>query len=209
MKQNNVDLMQMARESLRGKWGLAIVTFLIYNLILGAFNGLDNRASVLTLLIAGPLMLGAATFSLALARGKEAKLEQLFDGFKTYGLALGTHLLMVVYILLWTLLLVVPGIVAAISYAMSMYILADDKTLQPQAVLDKSKQMMDGHKWQFFYLGLRFLLLALLCVLTLGIGFLWLIPYANVTGAKFYDAIKDQAQPFAIPENPKPELGIE
>jgi uncharacterized membrane protein len=196
MKYNNVTLMRMAKESLNGKWGLAIGTFLVYNLITGAFSAMDNRASVLSLLIAGPMMLGAATFSLSVSRGKEAKLEQLFEGFKYYGLAFVTNLLMGLYIFLWSLLLIVPGIIAALSYAMAFYILADDKTLKPQEILDRSKQMMDGHKLQLFYLCLRFFLLALLCILTLGIGFLWLIPYANITMAKFYDDVRLTTQPL-------------
>jgi uncharacterized membrane protein len=73
---------------------------------------------------------------------------------------------------------------------MTFYILADDPLLKPQEVLQKSKAMMDGYKLELFYLWLRFFLLALLCILTLGIGFLWLIPYVHVTMAKFYDDIK-------------------
>jgi uncharacterized membrane protein len=62
--------------------------------------------------------------------------------------------------------------------------------MKPQDALKKSKSMMDGHKLKLFYLCLRFFLLALLCILTLGIGFFWLIPYGHVTMAKFYDDIK-------------------
>jgi uncharacterized membrane protein len=195
MKKDNSTFLQNAKASLTGKWGLAIGTFVIYSLLMGAINALDNRAGIFSLLIAGPLSLGAATFSLSIARGTEARLEQLFEGFKYYGLALVAHLLMVLYIVLWSLLLIVPGIIAALSYSMTFYILADDKTLKAQEALDKSKQMMDGHKTQLFYLCLRFFLLALLCILTLGIGFLWLIPFANVTMAKFYDEVRLNTQP--------------
>ena len=61
--------------------------------------------------------------------------------------------------------------------------------------IDKSKAMMKGYKLKFFYLQLRFLGWALLCILTLGIGFLWLIPYAYVSMAHFYDDIKDNLLP--------------
>jgi uncharacterized membrane protein len=73
---------------------------------------------------------------------------------------------------------------------MTFYILADDPGIKPQDALKKSKSMMDGYKLKLFYLCLRFFLLALLCILTLGIGFLWLIPYVHVTMAKFYDDIR-------------------
>jgi uncharacterized membrane protein len=96
---------------------------------------------------------------------------------------------MLLYIFLWSLLLVIPGIIAALSYSMTFYIIADDPSIKPQDALKKSKAMMNGYKEKLFYLYLRFILLAMLCILTLGIGFLWLIPYIHITMAKFYDDI--------------------
>lgn len=191
METPNTILMQDARQALRGKWGLAIGTFLIYSLIVSSFGALQ-KFGLLSLLIAGPMALGAAFFSLALSRNEDARLEQIFDGFRLYSKALVTHLLMLLYVVLWLLLLIVPGIIAALSYSMSFYILADNPSMTPQQVLYNSKNMMDGYKAKLFGLCMRFLLLALLCVLTLGIGFLWLIPYANITMAKFYGDIKNR-----------------
>lgn len=191
METENIVLMKMAREALKEKWGLAIGTFLVYTLILSAF-GATQKTGIISLLIAGPMMLGAVTFALSISRGKEARLEQIFEGFRFFSKALVTYLLMLLFVVLWMLLLIIPGIIAALSYSMAFYILADDKSLKPMEVLDRSKKMMDGYKWKLFYLCLRFFLLALLCILTLGIGFLWLIPYANITMAEFYDDIKDK-----------------
>lgn len=190
MKTENVVLMRMAKESLKGKWGLAVGTYFVYLVILGAIQMIPKAGPIISLLITGPMVLGIATFSLSLSRNQEAKLEQIFTGFKVYGRALGTYLLMVLFILLWMLLLIIPGIIAALSYSMTFYILSDDNTIDANAAIDKSKKMMDGYKWKYFCLILRFLGWALLCVLTLGIGFLWLIPYIQVTMAKFYDDIK-------------------
>lgn len=81
MATNNPALMKMARERLKGNWGLAIGTFLVYTLLTGAAGAFDYAFSIITLLIGGPLSLGAAVFSLSIARNKEARLEQLFDGF--------------------------------------------------------------------------------------------------------------------------------
>jgi uncharacterized membrane protein len=190
MSTPNVQLMRLAQDSLKGKWGLAIGTFLVYTLILAAVGSRNEPINLLSLLIAGPFLLGAAIFSLNLSRGKEARLEQIFDGFRYFSNALVTYLLMVLFVVLWTLLLIVPGIIAALSYAMTFYILADEPSIKPKAALDKSRSMMYGHKAKLFYLCLRFFLLALLCVLTLGIGFLWLIPFVNITMSKFYDDIR-------------------
>jgi uncharacterized membrane protein len=89
------------------------------------------------------------------------------------------------------LLLIIPGIIAAISYSMTFYILADDNSLTAMEAIDKSKAMMEGYKLKYFYLSLRFLGWALLAILTFGIGFLWLAPYMMVASAKFYDDIKN------------------
>jgi len=195
MNTENITLMRASRDALKGKWGVAILTFFIYTLLTttpgssrshGTFFTLS---SILTLILAGPLSLGAAIFSLSISRGKEAILEQLFQGFNNFSTAFITYLLVLLYVILWTLLLIVPGIIAALSYSMTFYILADEPLIKPQDALKKSKSMMNGFKLKLFYLCLRFFLLALLCILTLGIGFLWLIPYVHVTMAKFYDDI--------------------
>ena len=186
MKTDNVTLMRMAQKSLRGKWGLAIGTFLVYTLLTSGF-GVARQTGIISLLVGGPFALGAATFSLSISRGKEARLEQIFNGFRYFSTALVTYLLMLLYVVVGLLLLIVPGIVMALRYSMTFYILADNPSLTPRAALAQSQQITEGSKWKLFYLCMRFLGLALLCVLTLGIGFLWLIPYVNVTMAEFYE----------------------
>ncbi len=194
----NVALMQKAKESLRGNWGVAIGTFLVYGLVIGVPAGILNvglfegSGNIITLFIASPLALGIAIFSLALARNQEATFGQLFEGFQHYTKALITYLLVVIFVFLWTLLLIVPGIIASIAYSMTFYILADDKEIKPMEAIRKSKEMMYGYKWKLFRLSLRFILLSLLCILTLGIGFLWLMPYMYVTLAHFYEDVKNK-----------------
>lgn len=190
MKTENVVLMQMARESLKGKWGLAIGTFVVYMLIAVGIQIIPIAGPIASLIISGPLTLGLAVFSLSISRNQEAKLEQIFQGFNYFGNLLSTYLLMILFILLWTLLLIIPGIIAAISYSMTFYILAEDNSIGAMDAIDKSKKMMDGYKWKYFCLLLRFTAWALLCILTLGIGFLWLMPYLQVSMAKFYDDVK-------------------
>jgi uncharacterized membrane protein len=180
MKTENVVLMQMARESLKGKWGLAIKTFVVYFLIFFILQFIPIIGPIASLIISGPFTLGLAIFSLSISRNQDAKLEQIFLGFNNFGTALGAYLLRILFTLLWMLLLIIPGIIAAISYSMTFYILADDNSIGAMDAIDKSKKIMYGYKWKYFCLQLRFLGLALLCILTLGIGFLWLIPYINV-----------------------------
>ena len=194
MNTTNLVLMKMARESLKDKWGIAIATFLIYALIIGIVQGSAETypfVNLILLLISGPLSLGITKFTINISRNQEARIEQLFDGFSNFGTSTGAYLLTVLFTLLWTLLLIIPGIIAALSYSMTFYIIADDDSIGAMDAIDKSKKMMYGHKWKYFRLLLRIVGLSLLCILTLGIGFLWLLPYAQVSTAKFYEDIKE------------------
>ena len=193
MKTENLVLMQMARKSLKDKWGLAIGTFVVYMLIIGAIQTTTEffpLVGLLLLAISGPMVLGIAIFSINISRNQDARLEQIFQGFNNFNTSLGAYLLMLLFTFLWTLLLIIPGIIAVLSYSMTFYILADDNSIGAMEAIDKSKKMMDGYKWKYFCLGLRFIGWSLLCILTLGIGFLWLLPYMQVSMVKFYDDIK-------------------
>lgn len=194
MKTENLVLMQMARKSLKDKWGLAIGTFVVYMLIIGAIQTTTEffpLVGLLLLAISGPMALGIAIFSINISRNQDARLEQIFQGFNNFNTSLGAYLLMLLFTFLWTLLLIIPGIIAVLSYSMTFYILADDNSIGAMEAIDKSKKMMDGYKWKYFCLGLRFIGWSLLCILTLGIGFLWLLPYMQVSVVKFYDDIKE------------------
>ena len=91
-----------------------------------------------------------------IARNKDAKIEQLFEGFRNFGTSILAYVLMVLFIILWTILLIIPGIIAAISYSMTFFIIAEDETICAYEALKKSKEMMNGHKWKFFCLGFSF-----------------------------------------------------
>lgn len=190
MSTKNAQLMTMARESLRGKWGLAIGTCFIYGLVISV----SGVAFIAPLIIGGPMMLGLAMFSLSLSRTNDPDLEILFKGFKNFGTALGAYLLMMLFIFLWSLLLIIPGIIAAIGYSMTFFILADEPELGASDALAKSKRMMRGYKWKYFCLNLRFIGWSILCVISLGIGFLWLVPYMQISYAKFYEDVKTEYQ---------------
>jgi uncharacterized membrane protein len=190
MKENS-ELRAMSIEALKDRWGLAIGGFLIYNIMLILLQNIPIAGSLASLIIGGPFLLGVTFFSLNLARKQDTRVEVLFEGFKDFGRALGTYLLMILYIILWTLLLVIPGIIKAISYSQTFYILAEDKSIGAEEAIKKSLTMMDGYKMKYFVLGLSFIGWILLSILTLGIGFLWLIPYMQVTFANFHIELKE------------------
>ncbi|WP_348635960.1 DUF975 family protein [Lactobacillus sp. ESL0684] len=100
------------------------------------------------------------------------------------------YLLSYIFQWLWTLLLVIPGLVKSYSYAMTPYIVNDlvasGQEVGPTTGISASRELMDGHKWELFVLDLSFIGWDILAVLTLGIGFIWLIPYEQTTKANFY-----------------------
>jgi uncharacterized membrane protein len=200
MQTANSVLMKMARESLKGKWGKAIGVSLLFMVISFVVGIIPVLGSIAGWIITGPLILGLVMFFLSLSRGQEADTGQIFHGFDHFGKSLGAYLLMMLFIFLWMLLLIIPGIIAAFSYSMTFYILADDPSLRVIDVLKKSKAMMYGYKLKLFGLHLRFLGWGLLCILTLGIGFIWLFPYIQMATVKFYEDIKDK--PIARPVSP-------
>jgi len=184
-------LMEQARDSLKGKWGLAVGTNLVLILI-SLFGGIPFIGWIIGLIIAGPFALGWMMFVLNVSRKKEAKLSNLFQGFDDFGRAFCAYLFQLIFVLLWLLLLIVPGIIAAISYSQTYFILADNKAMGSLDAITKSKEMMKGNKWKYFCLQLRFLGWALLCIFSLGIGLLWLSPYVSVSCAKFYEDIREK-----------------
>ena len=123
-----------------------------------------------------------------------AELEQysLNAGFQEYSRILTTKLLQAVYTFLWSLLLLIPGIIKHYSYAMTDYILKDEPELCNNAAIERSMAMMEGNKMKLFLLDLSFIGWAILCLFTFGIGFFVLQPYVQVSHAAFYEDLKAQ-----------------
>ncbi len=188
-----------ARDSLRGNWGLAIGGVVIYMLVSFAVGVIPILGAIVSLLLAGAMSIGLAGFALALARKAPTKISDIFAGFDRFGVGLGAYFFQGLFIVLWSLLLIVPGIIAALSYAMTYYVICEDQHIGPLEAIAKSKNLMRGHKWELFCLGFRFFGWILLCVLSLGLGFLWLIPYILVTMAHFYDDIKQTTTESTAP----------
>lgn len=101
----------------------------------------------------------------------------------------GAMLLVALFKFLWTLLFVVPGIVKSYAYALTPYILDDNPQAGPNEARLLSIRMMRGHKWKLFVMDLSFIGWALLCILSLFIGFIWLTPYYRTSRAAFYQEV--------------------
>ena len=169
-------------------WGEGITpglrTFLVGGavyLILAAI-----AVGVLYFVLGSVVKVGYARFNLDLTAGETPSFETLFSYFPHWKTVAAAQLLQTVYIFLWTLLLVIPGIVAGYSYAMTGYILAEHPELSASEAIAQSKAMMEGNRWRLFCLQFSFIGWDILCALTLGIGNLALRPYRHAAEAAFY-----------------------
>lgn len=183
--QSNNEIQNAAWKSLKGNWALAVCVYLIWCFCMG-IQLIPKIGVLFVLLISGPLQLGMTYFFVSLAKGEQTKVEILLDGFKNFLKALGAFLLINILILLWMLLLIVPGIIAAYAYSMTFYILAENPQIGVMSALRKSREMMKGKKAKLFYLHCRFWAWILLGFVTLGIAFLWVTPYMLTANAHFY-----------------------
>lgn len=187
----NSELRAVSRTTLSGNWMMAALATLVYLLIAGGVSSIPVAGSVLAIIITYPLAYGFAILFLDLFReGKPIDIGKLFDGFKDFGRVWGTLILVAIYTILWTCLLIIPGIVKSYSYALTPFILKDEPELKYNAAIEKSMRMMDGYKMKLFLLDLSFIGWMILSILTLGIGLLFLQPYMNTARAAFYEDLK-------------------
>lgn len=142
---------------------------------------------------------GYSRFNLELVDHNDAGFEHLFNYFPYWANAVCTRLLKGLYVFLWSLLLIVPGIIASYSYAMTEYILAENPEMTASEVIAASKEMMEGNKWRLFCLQISFIGWSILCAFTMGIGNLWLNPYKNAATAAFYREISGTWQTTFTP----------
>ncbi len=230
-----VDFRYIAREALRGKWGIAVLAGLIASLlgglgsdgpevklnidmseranvsfeyagqtILSTSGGINDQLSAVLIgsaiyiaiaaillaavyfVLGSVIEVGYARFNLELVDRTEGKLESLFTCFGNWKTTAATRFLKTLYTFLWSLLFIIPGIIASYSYAMTGYILADHPELTASEAIERSKEMMSGNRFRLFCLHFSFIGWAILCAFTMGIGNLWLNPYKQATVAAFY-----------------------
>lgn len=184
-----------AKDQLRGYWGNAICAFLVMNIAMGVLGGLLGFIPIIgfvgAIAVSGAGTLGIVIFSLEFANGNKPTLEIIFEGFNNFLKACSLQLLMSLYVFLWSLLLVIPGIIKAIGYSMAFYILAENPEMPITEALAKSQEITRGYKLDLFVVELSFLGWSILCIFTCGIGYLWLVPYMQVTMANIYNQIKE------------------
>lgn len=196
------DIRKEAREKLEGNWGDAVVFTLVYLVIAAVVSSAIQYGGILmvneafgsagsligTILIL-PMGFAFSVGFLGLYRGMKLSVSDLFGQYNKR--VFFTELLKFVYIALWSLLLIVPGIIKTYSYAMTEFLMMDNPELEKNAAIEESMRMMQGHKMRLFLLDLSFIGWMILCVLTFGLGALLLEPYMETARAVFYEELKN------------------
>ena len=178
-------IVSAARNQLNNIWFIAVLTMLVANIIISVVS-----LSTVGIIVLGHFSVGLAMWSLDVAQGNEPRLERIFDGFKSFVNPLVAYILMSVLIGAGIVFLIIPGIIIALGLSQTFFIIAEDPETDGIKALQQSWNIMKGYKTAYLMLCLRYFLLSILCVLTLGFGFLFLAPYVQVTNANFYLKIR-------------------
>lgn len=187
----NYELRRISRAQLKGNWGTAILLYLILFIISIVVIIIPIIGWIAGFIIAGSLMLGLTTCFLRLVREESLRFEDLFNSFSNFKTSFLAYLLILVFTLLWTLVFLIPGFIAILRYSMTFYILHDNPEMGTLEAIRASKKMMAGYKLKLFFLYFSFHGWAILCSITLGIGYLWLTPYMQTAMTNFYQNLKD------------------
>lgn len=188
----NKELRAQALASLKGNWGPAVLLTLIFLAISGVSSFVPGLSLIVSFLVGLPLTVGIYEAFRRLVLGEKVQLiEYSFNlSFNNWKHNVLVMLLMTIYTMLWSLLLIVPGIIKSLSYALTPYIVAEQPELSANESIELSMKMMDGHKMDLFLIWLGFLGLVVLSIFTFCIGYLWLVPYFYAKLAAFYEDVK-------------------
>ena len=195
----NQDYKNRALASLEGKWTEGAIATLIVFVITGgigsivaspmdelagsAFNGLWS-------LLCLPMGWGLTVYFLNLIRNADINYGRLFDGYKDFVRIFFTLLLAGLAVSISCLFFIIPGIIVGLMLSQTSFIMKDDPQIGFVDAMKESSNLMKGHKMELFWLTLSFFGWFILACLTLGLGFLLLVPYWYTTLAHFYEDLK-------------------
>lgn len=208
----NQDYKNAALAALKGNWAPSVLATIIFLVIALAVSGgqaffkdpastsfaiATGSGSLLMILVLIPLEIGYYyAFVKLLAEGDSDVLRNMFSiGFSGWGHKVWTMVLYGLAILAGTILFVIPGIILAFAYSMVPYLLVKHPELSATETLRASRLMMRGHKFDYFYLSLSFIGWIMLGLLSLGIGYFWIIPYMQTSIAGFWNDVYSQTHP--------------
>lgn len=188
---------ELVKENFKDFWKgyliVLLITFLcsfVIELLFDRGSMIYNCLTLVASFFTSTLTVGFYLYILKMVRKEEYEKEDLFKYVKDVLPIVAISILTMVFVLLWSILLIIPGVIAAIGYSMVLYIYADNPELTPMEYLEQSKKMMQGYRWDYFVFVLSFIGWILLCGLTLGIALIWVVPYVSFAETIYYDELK-------------------
>lgn len=213
---DRVGLKSEAKDAIKGNIFPLLFANLIVMIITGAslpVNSIPFLGQIVSIAVM-VVYFGLALFYLNYIDKGTTDYMDLFYSFKvkdlnTYFKHLGTLVIKFLLIILWTLLFIVPGIIKAIAYSQVNYIRAEKSDQDMMDCLKESEELMDGHKMEYFILQLSFIGWWMLGALTLGILYIYVIPYYTATMTLYYRKLRpavDEVKSQATPLDKEPEI---
>ena len=182
---NRLALKTAAKSQIKGNIGKLFLCSLVAGLVVVV-------SSIVSWLIAPAIAIGMTMIYLAVIAGNKPDVGDVFNGFSLFGKAWWLAFITGFFTMLWSCLFLIPGLIKRISYSMAPYILAENPTMTAREALRESKRITNGSKMDLFVLELSFFGWALLCVITLGIAFIYVGPYMSAAMANAYQSIKEK-----------------
>jgi len=192
---DRVQIKELAKRQINGQLGI----FLLIYLIIYGISFLTSSLSPVVVYILGIILeISLCSIYLKLADGIEPKVMDLFEIFKNGKLCLNgilLYVLITVFTFLWSILLIVPGIIKFFSYSMAPLILVENEYyMTPMDAIRESQRIMNGHKMELFVLTLSFIGWIFLAAFTCGVLVIYIEPYMNMSLINFYNSIKDKPE---------------
>ena len=188
-----------AKEKINGKlwdvWKPALIIGFISMIISTIAVAIFGQESVTGQLVTSlfsllliPAEVGYISYMLKLVRGQDYDISELKVFYSKITVLIVINILMLIFVMLGIIALIIPGIILSFAYAMTFYIFVDNPELGAKEYLDKSKEMMNGYKFNYFCFGLSFIGWILLCVLI--VPMIWVVPYVTAAQTLYYEELK-------------------
>lgn len=191
---------EKSKKLIEGKLWILIQPYLyliLISMLAGGFIGIiagdnthvKNFLGWIYCLLSMPLSFGVVIYYLNFVRKKKLDIYVVFKKFDKIVPLIALSLLTAFFVVLWSFLFIIPGIIAAISYSMAIFIMADGEE-DPLRCIEKSKAMMKGYKANYFCFMFSFIGWFILGALTFGILYIWVIPYVSIAQILYYEEVK-------------------
>mgnify|MGYP001768588973 CR=1 FL=1 len=206
MKRARYEYKEQAKQLLTGKYQNVIIIMLIMGVVSSLFisgNFSQNAnfgarlLSIISFALSAAFTYAQTKMYIGVTNDENPVIETVvLAGFKeNYVRSLITLLIQTVYIILWTLLFVIPGIIKAYAYSMSFYLLNKNKDLQPSEAITMSKEYTNGYKMDLFMLHLSYIGWYILSLFTFGILLFWVIPKVQTAQTLIFNEIYLEKNP--------------